>query len=137
MCLAMYLFTDNSINERKFEENNPCMYIRCVTEERENKVLDWNLGKKNIYYIGSAQGCGCGWCEVYEYDPDDLKQEKIKDRELLFNLLREQDFKGSHLIVCWEGDQGVELIEKQILNIEEIKDAYFEFEELVDYILQT
>ncbi len=135
MCLALYLFTDKNLEEQKFDKEKPCMYIRNIAE-REMKVLTWNIDKKNVYYIGGSQGCGCGWSKWDEWDKDYEKLEKQKDRDSLFELLTDLALKGSHLIICWEGDQGEELEREEILDIAKLKDITFELEECVDYVLQ-
>ena len=135
MCLALYLFTDKNINESKFDKENPCMFVRGISE-REMKVVTWVTDKKNVYYIGSSQMCGCGWSKWDEWDEEPEKLEKQKDRDSLFNFLAELNLKNSHLIICWEGEQGKALERKEVLDIAKLKDVTFELEECVDYILE-
>jgi hypothetical protein len=59
--MAMYLFTDNIIDERLYEYENQRMFIRGIKSNYEEAVFRWNEGDKNVYYIGSYEGCGCGW----------------------------------------------------------------------------
>jgi len=144
MCWAMYLFTDNVIDEIKWDDNNPGLFIEKIYKEKnmDYNVNNWNENNKNIYYIGSSQGCGCGWQspnhEFLDLNDEDEKKEyenKIKDRIELFKILNKNINNGSFFIICWEGDQGNEI--KQILNfnIELIKDDNYQFEELIKYMI--
>ena len=136
MCLALYLFTDNPVDEVAFDKSNPACYVRQITE-REQAVKRWVADKANIYYVGSSQGCGCGWSPAYESDEESEAADKAKDREILFKILQLGDYLGSHLIACWEGDQGEELERQEPLDISKIRDANFESEECVDYLLEA
>ena len=134
MCHALYLFTDKEIQERKFNKKNPCMFIWNVPP-KERKTFSWLTGKRNVYYTGSSQGCGCGWgAWDDELDDDSEKLEKQKDRESLFKLLT--DLEDAHLIFCWKGDEAKKLEREEILDIAKLKDITFEFEDCVDYILK-
>jgi hypothetical protein len=189
MCWAMYLFTENSIDEIKWNEKKSGMYIEKYTEryspwiakfndqisdvkvflkdddpeiqelakeeiynlelrvksmqDIDKGVLKWNENNKNIYYIGSSQGCGCGWMSP-EYDFIDMNDEderrelecRIKDRMDLYRLLESRNFNESYIIICWEGDQGKEINQTIKLNIEEIKNIDYKFEELSKYIIK-
>jgi hypothetical protein len=146
MCLAMYLFTDDTIEEKEWDEKNPRMYIKEMKLETccdfENNVFKWNENNKKIYYIGSYEGCGCGWHSTKNnYGNRDTEEDrqilynKIIDRRNLYKLLKSIKHNGSYIIVCWEGDQGNELIETIKLNIEKIKKTNYEYYELVKYIL--
>jgi len=131
MCLALYLFTDENVKERKFDNENPRMWI-----QKERDVSTWAADNRNVYYIGSSQKCGCGWRRWYEWDDDDTeKLEKQKDRESLFKLLAGLNLKNSHLIICWMGDEG-KVERKEILDITQLKDITFDLEECVDYKLK-
>jgi len=130
MCLALYLFTDENVEERKFDNENPCM---CI--ERGKDTSTWKTENKNVYYIGSSQKCGCGWRKWDEWDEEAEKKEKQKDRESLFKLLAGLNLKNSHLIICWMGDEGT-VEGEEILDITQLKDITFELEECVDYKLK-
>ena len=202
MCLAMYLFTDNNIKETQYNINNPSMFIESINSshnEYEN-ILKWLDNKNKIYYLGSSEGCGCGWKNTYLYTNsynDEIKYysemigikkanileinyenicyeliennikyleseipeiinsrkknlknqienhkdsiKKLKeyknDRKNLHYFLKSMNFKGSFIILCWEGDQGKEINETIELNIETIKNIDYEFKEMVKYIL--
>jgi len=148
MCLAMYLFTENDIDEIEYDAKNPRMYIQKIQSnkrsEDDTKTSKWNINHKNIYYIGSYEGCGCGWAftkysyidKNNEYDREKLAN-KINARKDLYRLLKSNRWNDSYIIVCWEGDQGEEINQTVKLNIKKIKNIEYEFYELVKYILKT
>jgi hypothetical protein len=145
MCWAMYLFTDDEVQEIERDNNNQKLYIKNIKKEKMNggeaNLLKWDENNKNIYYIGSSQGCGCGWKGIQEYHLNNMGYEeqteicnKIKDRIDLYNLLKLCDLNNSYIIICWEGDQGEE-VEEEKLNIEDIKNINYEFYELIKMII--
>jgi hypothetical protein len=101
MCWAMYLFTDNDFEETKYDCNKPAMYIISVENDSNEyvNVSKWNENKKNIYYIGSSQGCGCGWrnpyiyCETFD---DEIKYylKEINDLEIKISNTNEENMKN-------------------------------------------
>ena len=149
MCLAMYLFTYNNIDEREYDIENPKMFIKKMSLKNEMSydvvgTLKWNEHNGKIYYIGSYEGCGCGWssikpCSYGKINKDEAKQKlykKIIDRRILYTLLKSNNYNGSYIIVCWEGDQGKEITKTTNISIEKIKKTNYEFFELVKYILR-
>jgi len=134
----MYLFTENNIEETEYDVKNPRMYIQKIPSNK------WNENDKNIYYIGSYEGCGCGWASMKysyidkndEYDREELAN-KINARKDLYRLLKSNRCNDSYIVVCWEGDQGKEIDETLKLNIKKVKNIEYEFYELVKYILRV
>ena len=111
-------------------------------QDIDKGILKWNENDKNIYYVGSSQGCGCGWRSIaYDFidinNEDDKKEleDKIKDRIDLYTLLTSKDFNESYIIICWEGDQGEDIEQTMNLSVDDIKTVDYQFEELVKYIL--
>jgi len=110
------------------------MYISPISEP-ESSLRTWVPDASHIYYIGSSEGCGCGWRPVHDWDDSAYAANKMKDRAALVELLRDERFGGSHLIICWEGDQGAELERREQLVVSALQSADFELEERVDYVL--
>jgi hypothetical protein len=129
----MYLFTDDEIPDIKWNEDKPGLYTIKVVIDNEIELLKWNNDKKNVFKIGSRQGCGCGWTELFENDTSDEKSGKIEDRKSLKKLIEKINDKYSWMIVCWEGDQGNDMLETEELFLSDIENPKFEFEELRKY----
>ena len=136
MCMALYLFTNNAVSEIEYDQACPGMHIQPAVREWESAVWEWGFPQKNIYYIGSYMGCGCGWGlpPLGENGVEESDIEAVRrDRESLVRLLCGGDFAGSRLVLCWEGDQGTVLGRQIPLYPEQLLDAHFEIEELVEY----
>jgi hypothetical protein len=133
LCLAMYLFTDKNIKEIEWKEDDPAFYIEKLNETRDPKTFKWNTESFNVYYLGSSEGCGCGWNPINIYEEAFESEKKINERNLLVSTLQNIDLKNSWMVVCWEGDQGRELLLEQRITLKEIGDPFFEFEQLRVY----
>ena len=139
MCIALYLFTNNQVDEIAFDESTPAFYIERITggsSESDRMTNEWGFSESNIYYLGSSQGCGCGWAALDEKHDAEIEIAKmINDREKLRQLLSSKDFNGSRLIACWEGDQGKPLKRREPIRLSDIVNLHFDFEECVNYVL--
>jgi hypothetical protein len=142
MCWAMYLFTDNHIEEKEWNNGNRQMFIKNFKLKKEmgkdSGVLKWGDHNMNIYYIGSSQGCGCGWKLPYNYsigindeDEKDEIEETAKDRNDLYKLLKSDNYINSYIIICWEGDQEESIKGIKKIKINNIKNMDYDFDELI------
>jgi hypothetical protein len=146
MCWSMYLFTDNHIEEREWNNDNRQIFIRNIKQKKmgnDSGVLNWGDHNINIYYIGSSQGCGCGWKLPCNYSigiSDDDEKEEIeetaKDRNDLYKLLKSDNYINSCIIICWEGDQGETIKGTEKIKVDDIKNMNYDFDELTKYILE-
>lgn len=134
MCLALYLFTHDELPESQWSEANPTTWIQ-PTSDQDAGVREWIEGDERIYYLGSYEGCGCGWAKIDEHDEPSDREKKTQDRQKLSKLVSALESTGSWLVICWEGDQGGALLERTPLAPREIEDPDFEFEELRRYDL--
>lgn len=131
----MYLFTDNELSESKWSKEQPGIWIHAAAEGDDKHALKWSHSQRNVYYIGGYQGCGCGWSATNEWDdPDDISM-KAKDRSELVSILKTVDTSNSWMIVCWEGDQGNQVLDSKQVYLNKILDPSFEFEELTQYTI--
>ena len=134
MCLALYLFTERNLPESSWNKDDPKVFIEAVTTASNDRgALDWPHGCKHVYYIGSYQGCGCGWSPLSDYDEDDDRTRKLRDRSALIDILVASDVSTSSFVCCWEGDQGQPMRSPQFLSWAQIQDGTYEFAELQEY----
>lgn len=133
MCLALYLFTDTELPTSKWDEKNPKVHVETVCDGEDRNAKKWPHDQRYVYYIGSYQGCGCGWSPSSEWDePADIAAKK-RDRLDLARLLDAIDHDRSWFVVCWEGDQGEAMHPVQPISLDQIVDPKFEFIELQQY----
>ena len=135
MCLALHLITKDSLSESEWVEDAPCLWVKRIRESEEQGELKWNSHAQFVYYIGGYQGCGCGWSPFREWDEPEEHAQKQADRLSLVQLLQELSDRSSWMVICWEGDQGTELLEPKAIRLDEIKDVGFEFEEKRKYVI--
>jgi hypothetical protein len=148
MCFAMYLYTNSKIEEINGDNNDPVFFVEDIKKKKkinynDSNSLKWNENNKEIYYIGSSQGCGCGW-KSPDYDSIDMNDEddreelnnRIKDRISLYKLLENCDLRNSYIIFCREGDEGKGIRTVEKLNIKNILNVDYDFNRLIKYILE-
>ncbi len=133
MCLALYLFTNSPLPESAWDKDEPKAYVQAATSESDRGALNWPHSQQYLYYIGSYEGCGCGWGAISEYDEPEEREASQNGRDDLCRGLRGADLTDAWLVACWEGDQGKPLKPGRAITLEEIGDATFEFEELQKY----
>ncbi len=118
MCMMLYIASDKELPliEWSDKSNNPI----CVTPLHESvKGVINQFTKKYVYYIGSYQGCGCG----FQYDkktleldgfPEELANEIINEQSMregsvkeLFDYIKHniKDAKEIELYSCWAGNE--------------------------------
>ncbi len=136
MCLALYTFTNQALPESSWSHDDPGIYIESATKENDRGALQWPHTEKYTYYVGSSQGCGCGWSAVSAWDDPD-NAEKLMDRKKFVHLLQTTDLQSVWLVACWEGDQGAELLDPMTISLTDIATGEFEFEELRKYVVRN
>jgi hypothetical protein len=133
MCLAVYLATDKEIPEIKWNSTSPDFHVK--RENNRRKILN-RMVSKSLYYIGSNEGCGCGFLLegiVEASEQWEAKKENYRAfaRYLYLNL-KDETVK---IFVCWEGDQEKDPKKEVRINIDQIESGEFEFEELTQYLI--
>ena len=127
MCMVVYIGTQMVVRTWKWDKNDPRFHV-VELEKRERKVRkQFKLG--NVYYVGSHEGCGCGFqCGEYpEYDEErETKRMSLKElADFLRNLLIKTD--TIELYSCWEGDQGKKPQHERVLTPDQIDSEDFFF----------
>ena len=137
MCLALYIFTNDTIPKSQWDKERPGIFVRAVDDGDAREPREWPHTQKHIYYIGSYQGCGCGWFVVSEEDEPADAQAKARDRLELGRIVRSVEKETTWLVACWEGDQGQAMKPLSEITIEQIEDPLFEFSQLQQYAVAS
>ena len=77
MCYAIYIGTDTIQTTGTFVAGQTDLYLEEPVQEKELIGLQSKFTKTHIYYIGSYQGCSCG----FAYDPTDPTEQDDGDDE--------------------------------------------------------
>ena len=111
MCYAVYLGTDVGLQVSEFNVNKPDFYIGEIDKLKEGAVRN-QFTKRNVYYIGSHEGCGCGFVfQDSDAREESGQEEKFGDNkksvknfcDLIRSVLSQSD--DCEVFLCWEGNQ--------------------------------
>jgi hypothetical protein len=129
MCFAIYIGTTTTQTTGAFVANQTDLYLEEPGKDKEVIGLRPKFKNRHIYYVGSYQGCSCGFAydpsDPKEQDDDDDKEEEgraLKSVIALVSLIRNlTKFDNVEFYCCWEGDWE-EPIEKRLeVDITQIK----------------
>ncbi len=138
MCYALYIGTESPCETSKWDENNQKFYIEDL-HDRDKSVVQ-SFTKPHVYYVGSWQGCGCGffsepeWAETEE-DFKEIENTKKCISDLVAFLNKKlENTNEIELFVCWEGNQGEKPEKKLEKTPEELLGHSLPFEEM-DFVI--
>lgn len=107
MCFVLYMASDRARPEIERNEAEPAFYVKRNDPDAESARKQFT--KKNVYYLGSDQGCGCGFQQEYDSMNDDSKERESKgeNQRRLALYLAEclSDEESIELFGCWSGDE--------------------------------
>ena len=111
MCMMVYVASDHPLPTSAWDEDRPGFHVEALSERDES--VRRQFSKPFVYYVGSHQGCGCGFdWDVFEgVSEDDPEFADAKaSRQGLFELLALGLRQGGELglFACWDGNQGAE-----------------------------
>jgi hypothetical protein len=108
MCMMLYLAADVPLRTVEWREDAPGFHTSPSTADEERVRCQFT--KPNLFYVGSYEGCACGF-QLGEYppdwlDPDEVVERRRSLREFAEYLREELRRAGTiELYACWDGDQ--------------------------------
>ncbi len=131
MCLVLYMSSDRMRPTIAWDEATPSFHV--LSEDPDSLRTRKQFSKSHIYYLGSDNGCGCGFSREYDDCIDDPNELKSKDsnRRLLHKYLSEclTDEQSLELYSCWSGDEDANLEFQRTIPVDEILSENFFFSE--------
>lgn len=110
MCLAVYISTDQHIQTIPWNNDVPSLFI-TDTNNRDHYKVENQFTLAQVYYIGSHEGCGCGFI-FNENDPEYLEEKadlqlRIDSVSKLVSLIESVLSKSAsvEIFACYEGSQ--------------------------------
>jgi hypothetical protein len=104
MCWALYLASDKELPQVPWDEARPSFNTQALSETEALVKSQFSL--PNVIYLGSHQGCGCGFMSA---DKDEPKEKANRETTVhaLSSYLNAALQQGARLemFLCWEGDQ--------------------------------
>ncbi|HEY0076734.1 MAG TPA: hypothetical protein VGB77_21805 [Abditibacteriaceae bacterium] len=119
MCMVLYVASDKPLPLIAWDENNPNFHVKELHESSAG--VRKQFSKPYVYYLGSDQGCGCGFSYgQFVNDNDELKSRESVSR-LSKYLSQAVEIAGPlELYSCWSGDEEEPPEFKEVVTFEEI-----------------
>ena len=144
MCFVLYIAADCPVPSLPYDEGDRNVHTRELNEY--DAGITSQFSKKFQKYVGSDQGCGCGFRHVsYQNgqwpeedlidvieDPDERSHKNHQQlRSLLAELLSKTD--EVELYGCWDGDFTEITGGHTVIPLEKITENEFHFRERFGY----
>ena len=125
MCLAFYVAGREALPLIAWNRHTPGFYVEAI--EGDDEVVRRQFTLSHVYYVGSHEGCGCGFFKEGEVG-EELGRVQENYRRLAEYLRQAQKQGGDlELFTCWEGDQGRSPGYRETLTPADLEDADYEF----------
>lgn len=128
MCYVLYMASDKIRPLIPWGETSPAFHVKADDVDAEKTRP--HFSKKYIYYLGSDEGCGCGFPREYDnmLEPEELISIRENQRQLvsyLTSCLQDESFL--ELYGCWSGDEDAATTCRQSMTIDEMAGETFAF----------
>jgi hypothetical protein len=121
----LYIASDEPLPTIPWRDEEPAFNVCTLEEWGAGRAVLRHFHKLHMYYVGSYQGCGCGFQGNFE--PAVGQRRELRDY-----LTRAIAQSGAiELYSCWAGEEGAEPEERAFIRVEAIADPDFSFEERV------
>ena len=129
MCLVLYLASDMRIRPISWDETCPHFYV--APDDPDARNASQHFTKPNMAYVGSDNGCGCGFRQEHENMIDDPEQiaSKIDNQQRLHDYLAEclANYHTIELYSCWSGDETLPMEHDRKIKLSELLADDFAF----------
>jgi hypothetical protein len=122
MCMTVYLASDVPLPTIPWEQSTPAFNVADLRAPDES--VRKQFSKPHVYYVGSHEGCGCGF-QHGQYpgfeEPDNIAAAVRSRRELTDYIRRALATQDSvELFSCWDGDQSAAPEFRDRLSIDQL-----------------
>jgi len=131
MCLVLYLGSEKQRPLIAWDESAPRFHVK--DDDVNSQKASTHLCKPNVYYVGSDNGCGCGFRQEHDYMIDDAEQLASKTdnqarlHEYISKCLADED--SIELYSCWSGDETLPIELDRTISVDDLVDNDFWFAE--------
>lgn len=134
MCLAVYMASDRSLPLVAWNEKAPAFYVANLHTEDTGVRKQFTL--PHVYYIGSHEGCGCGFLK--EGEVGEAFEQCHNNYLHLAEYIRrvQQDGAIIELFSCWEGDQEEEPELLEVVMPMDLEKPEYQFREKLSAQIQ-
>ena len=131
MCLVLYLASEKRRPLIAWDESAPRFYVKA--DDADAVKASAHLRKPHVYYVGSDNGCGCGFRQEHDSMIDDAEQlaSKADNQTMLHEYIKRclADEDSIELYSCWSGDEALPMGCDRTIGVDELIDADFWFAE--------
>lgn len=103
--MMLYIASDRPVPLVAWNDGAPSFNVSKLNEN--SKAVRQRFSKPHIYYLGSHQGCSCGFSygrDTYDEEEESAARESV--RRLSAYLAQAIEIAGPlELYSCWDGDQ--------------------------------
>ena len=139
MCLAVYIASDHELPEIGWDESDPKFHVEII--DGSDEKMDKHLKLPNVAYLGSHQGCGCGFRKPINIPEDLLEPNELEESQADYNALAsyiknlQNSGASCEIYACWEGDEEHHSEYKSRVTTEELASKEFRLQEKTYYEL--
>ena len=130
MCIVVYIASE--IPLPTITSTGPVPAFHVIPLESNDSAVRARFSKPHVYYVGSHEGCGCGFAYgLWEGEPE-AKAAASKysvDRLADYLTVATRSAGNIELYACWDGDQNLEPLHRIELTPASFGGASFAFEE--------
>ena len=131
MCMVYYLGTNGEAPRVPWSESRPAFYVSDVDADVLARVRQ-KLPHTNLVYLGSHEGCGCGFRRANEYIEDETDDSPTgEDHRALaaYLALLPHSIQPPQIFGCWSGDEGKPVDHQREITPSDLLERAFGFKE--------
>lgn len=129
--MVYYLGTDGEAPRVPWQESRPAFCVDDVETDVLAAVRQ-KLPHTNLVYLGSHEGCGCGFRRADEYTEEGNDDTAtVEDHRALGEYLAAlpPSARAPQIFGCWSGDEGAPIDHEREISISDILGRTFGFRE--------
>jgi hypothetical protein len=89
MCLVLYIGTKTDVPLIPWDEKKPAFNVALLSSEFEKQAVH-HFGELKVHYLGSHEGCGCGFRQEGDMCDDEQDEERKANHEALIVYLKSE-----------------------------------------------
>jgi len=113
----------------KWDDAHPAFYVS--TDDPDSARAKEQFEKQNVHYLGSDNGCGCGFRRENDWlsDDENVRVSKGENQRQLAMYIAEclRDEESVELYGCWSGDEDSPAVRHRVIAVGELIDENFFF----------
>jgi|SoiMethySBSTD1v2_1073268.scaffolds.fasta_scaffold1564872_1 hypothetical protein len=123
MCVMMYMAAESEVPLIPWDDARPAFHATALSSPSDFDVRG-RLTKPHVVYLGSHEGCGCGFLrsepELFiDPDPDPATLESMRNLAKYVNEVVNR-VGPVELYMCWDADQTLETLRTSTISCSDL-----------------